>query len=92
MFSSGVNQQSGVRYRRIARHETKDYHGMAGVVCPGNLHWDVSHWRHLLTRGSAYDQKQSMILFHSIQQSLVKDVEFGHGDYSGESDQKVNSQ
>ena len=92
MFSSGVNQQSGMRCRRIARQETKDYHGMAAVVCPGSLHWDASHRRHVLTRGSAYDQKQSMILFHSIQQSLVKDVEFGQGDYSGESDQKVNSQ
>ena len=47
-----------MRCRRIARQETKDYHGMAAVVCPGSLHWDASHRRHLLTRGSAYDQKQ----------------------------------
>ena len=82
-----------MRCRRIARQETKNYHGMAAVVCPGSLPWDASHRRHLLTSSSsAYDQKQSMILFYSIQQALVEDVEFGHSDYSGESDQKVNSQ
>ena len=33
----------------------------------------ASHRRHLLaSSSSAYDQKQSMILFHSIQQSLVE--------------------
>ena len=36
------------------------------------------HRRHLLTSSSsAYDQEQSMILFHSILQSLVEDCEFG---------------
>ena len=93
MFSSGVNQQSGMRCRRIARQETNDYHGMAAVVCPGSLHRDASHRRHLLTiSSSAYDQKQSIILFHSIQQARVEDVEFCQSDYSGGSDQKVNSQ
>ena len=35
-------------------------------------------YQHLLTsNSSAYVQKQSMILFHSIQQGLVEDYEFG---------------
>ena len=71
-----------MRCRRIARQETNDYHGIAAVVCPGSLHRDASHRWHLLTSSSpAYDQKQSMILFYSIQQALVEDDEFGQNDY-----------